>query len=82
MAFVVMRDAFGIAKTHRQHRLRALQRLALALLVNANNQRVLRRAQVQANHVAQLFDEERIIGEVSGDASPQRISLPRHTRGM
>lgn len=38
-----------IAQPHRQHRLRALQRLALALLVHTNHQRVVGRGQVRAN---------------------------------
>ena len=37
MALVVVGDAFDIAEAHWQHRLRALQRLALALLVNADH---------------------------------------------
>ncbi len=44
--------------------LRALQRLALALLVHADDQRVIRRAQVQADHVAQLLEEERVVGQL------------------
>lgn len=53
-----------VAKPHGQHRLRALQRLALALLVHAQHQRVLRRTQVQADDIAQLLDEERIVGQL------------------
>ena len=64
MALVVVGDALDIAEAHRQHRLGALQRLALALLVHADHQRVVRRAQVQADHVAQLLDEERIGGQL------------------
>ena len=40
--------------------LRALQRLALALLVHAPHQRALRWIQIQLHHVAQLLDEQRI----------------------
>ena len=57
---VVVRDAFDVSKAHRQQRLSALQGLTLALLVNAKNQRVLRRIQVQTDDVAQLFDEQRV----------------------
>src|ERR1700722_2841484 len=56
----VVRDAFDVAESHRQHGLRAFERLALALLVHAQYQCVLRWAQVQADHVAQLLDEELI----------------------
>lgn len=63
VALVVVGDAFDVAEAHWQHRLRALQRLALALLVYADHQRVVRRAQVQAHHVTQLLDEERVVGQ-------------------
>ena len=66
VALVVVRDAFDVSEAHRQHRLSALQRLTLALLVHTENERVLRRAQVQAHHVAQLFDEERVVGQLEG----------------
>lgn len=60
MADVVMRDAFDVAQSHRQHGLCAFQRLALTLLVDAQHQSVLRRVQVGPHYVAQLFDEQRI----------------------
>ena len=47
-----------IAKSHWQHRLGALQRLVLALLVHAQHQRVVGRVQVRAHNVAQLLDEQ------------------------
>ena len=46
MALVVVGNAFDVAEAHRQHGLRALQRLARTLLVDANDQCVLRRAQI------------------------------------
>ncbi|MCY1552288.1 hypothetical protein D9M68_886760 [compost metagenome] len=64
MPLVVMGDTLNVTKTHRQHRLRALQRLALALLVDTDDQRVVRRAQVRADDVAQLLDKERVVGEL------------------
>ena len=60
MALVVVGDPFSVAKAHRQHRLGALERLTLALLVHADDQRIVRWAQIQAHHVAQLLYEERI----------------------
>ena len=72
VAHVVVGDTFDVAKAHRQQRLRALQRLALALLVDAKHQRVLRRAHVQADDVAKLLDEERIGGELEGLAAVRR----------
>lgn len=64
VAFVVVRDAFDVAQAHGQHRLRALQRLALTLLIHAQHQCVLGRAQIQAHHVAQLLHEERVVGQL------------------
>lgn len=46
VTLVVVGDTFDVAQSHGQHRLRALQRLALTLLVHADDQRVVRRAQV------------------------------------
>lgn len=48
MAHVVVRDTFDVAQPQRQHGLSAFQRLALALLIDAQHQRVVRRVQVGA----------------------------------
>lgn len=66
---VIVRDAFDVAEAHRQHGLRALERLALALLVHVQHQGVLRRAQVQADHVAQFLDDERVGRELESFAA-------------
>ena len=63
VAHVVVRHAFDVTQAQCKHRLRALQRLTLALLVHAQHQRVVWRAQVQPNHVTQLLDEERVGGQ-------------------
>lgn len=63
VALVVVGYALDIAESNGQHRLRALQSLALDFLVHADHQRVVGRAQVQADHVAQLLDEERVVGQ-------------------
>jgi hypothetical protein len=47
VADVVMGDAFDIPQAHRQDRLRALKRLHLALLIDAQNQGILRRIKVE-----------------------------------
>jgi hypothetical protein len=65
MALVVVGEALDIAEPHGQHGLRALQRLALTLLVHADEQRVVRWAQIQADHIAQLLNEERVVGQPS-----------------
>jgi len=64
MPDVVMRHPFEVAQTHRQYRLRALQRLALALLVDAQYERIGRWAQVQPDNIAHLLDEVRISREL------------------
>ena len=66
MSDVVVGDAFHVAQTHWQHRLRALQGLHLALLVDTQNQRFVWWIQVQPNHVAKLLDEERVGRELEG----------------
>jgi hypothetical protein len=45
----------------RQARLSAIERLDLALLVHVQDNRVLRRVQIQANHVDKLFFEPRVV---------------------
>ena len=61
---VVMGDPFDIAQAHGQHRLRALERLDLALLVDAQHHRMLRWIEVQPGDVAYLLDEERVVGQL------------------
>jgi hypothetical protein len=83
MALAVVRDALDVAQAHRQHGLCPLQSLALALLVHAENQRALGRAQVQARHVAQLLDEERIVGQLEAlramRLQPEELKAALHT---
>ena len=64
VAHIVMGDALGIAEPHRQQRLGALQRLDLRLLVHAQHHRMIGRVQVQADDVADFFDEERVGGQL------------------
>lgn len=84
VANVVVRDAFDIAEAHRQHGLSAFERLALALLVHAQDQCILGRAQVQADHVAQFLDEELIGRELEAFAAmrlqAQQLEVTAQTR--
>src|ERR1700678_3917019 len=57
---VVVRGPLRPAGRQRQQGLGALQGLALALLVDAQHERVIRWVEVKADHVADLVDEERI----------------------
>lgn len=72
VAHVVMRDALDIAQSHRQHGLGALERLALALLIHTQHERVVGRVEIQANDLAYLLDEEGVVGELEG-LRPMRL---------
>lgn len=63
-----MRDTFDVAEAHRQRGLSAFERLALVLLVYAQDQCALGRAQIQADHIAQFLGNG-FEGELSADAS-------------
>lgn len=54
----------GHARHHRQYRRRAVQRLDLGLLVHAQDQRLLRRVEVEPDDVADLVDELRVVGQL------------------
>ena len=49
---------------HRERRLRARERLHLALLIHAQHDRRLGRVQVQADDVVDLLHEQRVVGEL------------------
>ena len=61
MALVVVRHRGGAAALHRQTRLRAIKRLDLAFLVNAQHQRLVRRVHVEADDVGDFFLELGIV---------------------
>jgi hypothetical protein len=71
VAVVVVGRGRRPALLHRQPRLGALEGLDLALLVHGQDDRVRRRMQVEADHVAQLGDERGVPGELEG-ADPVR----------
>ena len=60
VADIVVGAPLRDAGHHRQDRLLAIQRLDLALLVDAEDERPVRRGQVKADDVAYLVDEQRI----------------------
>ena len=64
MSNVVVRDPFDVAEPQGQDRLAALQRLNLALLINAQDQGFIRWVQIQPDNVAYLLDEERVVGKL------------------
>jgi hypothetical protein len=61
---VIVGDALNIAKPERQHWLRALQRLDLALLVDAQHHSVIGRIEIKSDDVPDLVDEQRIGGKL------------------
>jgi hypothetical protein len=60
MPDVVVCDAFDVAKPERQQRLRAIEGLDLALLIDAQNDRVVGWVEVEPDDVAHLLDEQGI----------------------
>jgi hypothetical protein len=63
-ALVVMGAPLDLSGLHRQKRLRAVERLDLALFVDADHQRFLRRIEIETDNVAHLFDELRVRGQL------------------
>ena len=59
-----MRHAFDVAEFEGQEGLGALQGLHLALLIDEQHHRMVGRVEVEADDVAELFDEEGIGGEL------------------
>ena len=66
VARVVMRTSGGDPRSQRQLRLRAVQRLNLALLVHAQHHRHQRRSHVKPHDVAHLVHEHRVGGQLEG----------------
>jgi hypothetical protein len=64
MANVVVGHSFDVSKSHGQHRLGPVEGLNLALLIDREHNRVVRRVQIEPHHIAYFFDEERIAGEL------------------
>jgi hypothetical protein len=64
--FVVVSDAFG------EHGLRTIERLDLAFFIDAEDERLVGRIEIEADHIAQLLDEEGIGRELEA-AGPVRL---------
>lgn len=62
MSDILLGDALEIAHAYGRYRLRAFQCLALALLVNTQDQSMAGWIQIQAYDIADLLDEKRIVG--------------------
>ena len=66
VTLVVVCAALGHARQHRQDRLCAIECLDLALFIDTEHQRAVRRRQIEAYDVADLVHEQRIAGELEG----------------
>ena len=73
---VVVRAAGRQARTHRQQRRGAIERLDLALLVHAEHQGAIRRMQIQPDDVAHFVDEQRILRQLER-LGPMRLQRER-----
>src|SRR5215468_3682838 len=69
VASIVVTASFALARPHRQHRLRTVQGLNLRLFVDRQNQGFSGRIEVQSYNVANLLNEQRILGKFEGFAS-------------
>jgi hypothetical protein len=66
MADTVVAAPLRLTGTHRQQQLTAVQGLNLSLLVDAQDQRPLRRGQIEPDVGAHLVDEQRIARQLEG----------------
>jgi hypothetical protein len=64
MTLVVVRHRPGAARLHRQARLGTIESLDLALLIDREDHRMSGRVNIEADDIAQLFHEPRIVGQL------------------
>src|SRR5215468_1548091 len=79
VALVVVRHRLSPPLLERQTRLRAVERLDLALLIDAQHQGTLRRVHVEADNVDDLLRELWVIRNLES-AIPDQTRSQRHTR--
>ena len=85
MAQVIVGPTLRQPGHHRQHRRGAIQGLDLGFFIHAEHQRLLRRVQIESDHIADFVDELRIIADLEGvdqvRFEPERLPDPAH-RGL
>ena len=83
MPLVIVGHRRAAAGLHGQASLRAVERLDLALLLDAEDDGVRRRVDIEPDDVAQLLDEGRIVGELEGPPFMRRktVRLPDRLDG-
>ena len=72
VALVVVRYSSTAPLLHRQSRLSPVQRLDLALLINADHQRLIRGIQVKSHDIGEFLDESLVLGQLKG-SRPMRL---------
>ena len=60
MAFIIVSVSLGLSRPQRQKGLSAVQSLDLRFFIDAQDNGSIGRIQIQANHIANLFDKKRI----------------------
>ncbi|MDA9493664.1 hypothetical protein XI08_32320 [Bradyrhizobium sp. CCBAU 11361] len=58
MTLVVVGNAFDVAESHRKHGLGSFESLNLTLLIDAKHHGLVRRIELEPDHIAQLLDKE------------------------
>src|ERR1700730_16270793 len=91
MPFIIVRAPLDLTGPHRQHRLRGIKCLYLALFVDTQYQRTLRRIEIEPNDIAYLCNELRVGRELER-LDPMRLQREcppdavyrggRHTRRL
>jgi len=81
VANVVVRATLDLPRTHWKQWLAAIQRLDLRLLIRRQDQRAIRRVEVQPDDISHFLDEQRIFRDLEGFAAMrfQRERTPHPT---
>lgn len=84
VALVIVRHRAAAAPFERQPRLGAVQRLDLALFVHTEHHRLLRRIQIQPDHVGEFLQEKRVAGkfERPSQVRLEIVRLPESLDGV
>ena len=83
MPLIIVGPPLGLAGSQRQQRLRAIERLDLTLLIDAQHDGAVGRVQIETDDVAHLLDKGRVARQLEGFAAMrlQTKSAPDPTDG-
>jgi hypothetical protein len=76
VSFVIVSAALRMPKLHGKKRLRSVECLYLALLINGQDQSLLRRTQVKSHHIHYLLNQQRIIAVLKRLLQMRLKSIP------